>query len=324
MICKRITRYLLPRSTWFILWFRAWFKNPEGIKGFADKIMNGLMQRTLPLAARLKKENKRLEEENKKLAALSKDCRMHPLVGADEYDEVRGKLKKLHFWIIFIICAEAALNYFGVEAVILQQGWLWIIFKAFIAVMLIGLGFLIFEKWLVIAFHRPKYKQIQTKSRNWPEFAALTIMCIAYEVSIYYLCRIRGIALEGANGDSFVTYFVVLAGMILPVVLGYCAYERSLYLSPYGNTLRIAKAESKAAANNSKIAMSKQTMEQHFKQELQGSWALMQEFKVYKENYNIKHQIPKEKLTGHYCENHDSFEKEGAQRYSKEVLHKEP
>jgi hypothetical protein len=82
------------------------------------------------------------------------------------------------------------------------------------------------------------------------------------------------IALEGANGDDFVTWFVTLAGMLLPLVAGYLANERSLYTSPYNNTLRIAKAEKAVAQMESKVATDNQHMEDHFKREVQDRWAL--------------------------------------------------
>lgn len=321
---KYFTKHLLPRYVWFMLWYKQWFKNTEGIKGFAHQVMNGLMQRTMTLAEKLKKENKRLAEAIKTQKTLLGKWYLHPTIEADEYDEVRSSVRKLGFWITAGIVAEAALNFFGVSAVMLQQGWGWFALKAFIAIVLTGFGIYIFKKWFAVALNKPMYKQTETKPRNWVDFGVLTLLCVGYESLIYYLCRIRGIALEGASGDSFFTYFVVLAGMILPLIAGYLAYERSLYVSPYRNTLRIAKAEKQVAAMESKIATNKQKMEDHFKREVQDSWAVMQEFKVYKENYNIKNNIKEENVVGHYCENHDTFEREAVQRYKKEVLHQEP
>jgi hypothetical protein len=320
---KAITKHLMPRYVWFMIWYKQWFKNAEGIKGFAHQVMNALMQRTMGLAEKLKKENRSLAEAIKTERLILAKLYLHPTIEADEYDEIKNTVGKLGLWITAGIIFEAALNYFGISAVMLQQGWGWFILKAGVAIVLTGFGIYIFKRWFSVALNKPMYKQTQTKPRNWIDFVLLTVLCTGYESLIYYLCRIRGIALEGANGDSFFTYFVVLAGMMLPLIAGYLAYERSLYVSPYKNTLRIAKAEKQLAAMESKIATNKQRMEDHFKREVQDSWAVMQEFKVYKENYNIKHSIKEETITGHYCETHGSFEREAIQRYKKEVLHPE-
>ena len=67
---KTLTKYLLPRYIWFLLWYKQWFRNPEGIKGFAHQVMNWLMQSTLGLAQKLKRENKSLSEGIKSKTAL--------------------------------------------------------------------------------------------------------------------------------------------------------------------------------------------------------------------------------------------------------------
>ena len=317
---KTITKHLLPRYVWFMLWYKQWFKNTEGIKGFAQQIMNWLMQRTMTLAGKLKNQNKKLAEAIKTRKTQLVKWYMHPTIEADEFDEVKGTVSKLGFWIFAGIVAEAALNYFGVSAVITPIGWGWIALNAAIAIVFTGFGIYIFKRWFAVVLNKPMYKQIETNPRNWIDLIVLTVLCFAYEAVIYYLCRIRGIALEGANGDSFITYFVTLAGMLLPIIAGYFAYERSRYLSPYNNTKRIAKTESQVALMESTIATNNQKMEDHFKREMQDSWAVLDEFKVYKGNYNLKNGIKDETITGHFCETHESFEREAVQRYKKDVL----
>ncbi len=321
---KAITKHLLPRYTWFMLWYKQWFKNAEGIKGFAAQVMNWLMQSTMALAEKLKNQNKKLAEAIKTTKAKLAKWYEYATVDADEWDEVKGTVRKLGFWITVGIIAEAALNYFGVSAVITPKGWGWIALNAVIAIVLTGFGVYIFRKWFAVALNKPMYKQEETKPRNWLELGVLTLLCVAYEAVIYYLCKIRGIALEGGNGDDFVTWFVTLAGMLLPLVAGYLADERSRYTSPYNNTKRITKAEKAVAQMESKIATNNQKMEDHFKREVQDRWALLQEFKVYKENYTLNKGIEKENIAGHFCETHDSFEREAVQRYQKEVLHQTP
>ena len=321
---KTITKHLLPRYVWFMLWYKQWFKNAEGIKGFAAQVMNWLMQSTMKLAEKLKNQNKKMAEAIRTKKAQLTKWYEHPTVDADEWDEVKGKIRMLGFWILVGIIAETALNYFGVSAVMLQQGIGWLTFKAIIALILTGAGIYIFGKWFTIALNKPKYKQEEAKPRNWIDFVLLTLLCLAYEALIYYLCRIRGIALEGANGDSIFTYFVVLAGMIIPVIAGYWACERSHYTSAYYNTKRIARGEKDVAQMESRIATNNQRMEDHFKREVQDSWGLLQEYKVYKENFNLKNGIKTEDIRGHFCETHDRFEQEAVQRYKKEVLHQTP
>ena len=156
------------------------------------------------------------------------------------------------------------------------------------------------------------------------DLVVLTLLCIAYEFGFYYLCKIRGVALEGNHNDSIITNFVIITGMLLPLVAGYLAYERSLYLSPYKNTLCITKLEKEVAKMENTIATNNQKMETHFKKELEDKWAMLQEFKIYKGNYNIKHEIPHENITGHFCETYERFISEAIKRYKERAIQDEP
>src|SRR4051812_6111405 len=111
---KTLTKYLLPRYFWFFIWHKQWFKNPEGIKGFAHQVINWLLQSTLKLASKLKRQNKKLSEKIKEKKALLGKMYQHPIVDADEFDDVKDIVRKLGFWVTAGIIAESVLNYFAV------------------------------------------------------------------------------------------------------------------------------------------------------------------------------------------------------------------
>lgn len=278
------------------------------------------MQRTMALAKRLKKRNKKLSESIKTLEKKLEKWYKYPTIEADEFDEVRSTVRKLGFCIAVVFIAEAALNYFGVSAVITAKGLWWMALNIVIAIAFTAVGIYLFKKVIAVILNKPMYKQAEVPARNWVEFGIVAIFCVAYEIAIYYLCKVRGSALEGGHGNSIITNFVILAGMLLPILAGYFTYERSRYLSPYNTIKRIEKAERKISQKTSKIATNKQRMEDHFKIKLQDTWAMLDEFKVYKGNYNSRHSIPDEDLSEHFCETHESYEYEAVQRYKKEVL----
>src|SRR5882724_13008051 len=123
---KTVSKHLMPRYMWFMIWYKQWFKNLEGIKGFADQIMMWLMRTTMTLAKKLKRHNKKLAEKIKEKKALLEKWYQHATVDADEYDEIRSLIIKMGLWLTAGTIAEAALNYFGVSAVITATGWGWI------------------------------------------------------------------------------------------------------------------------------------------------------------------------------------------------------
>jgi hypothetical protein len=320
---KKLSNYLLPRYTWFMLWHKQWFKNKEGIKAFADQIMNWLMQETLGLATTLKKLNKQFSEKIREYKKLLEKWHQHATVDADEFDEIRNKVRKLGLWVIVIIIAESALNFFAFKSVIAGKGLGYLSLQIIGALSLTGGSIYFFEKLFGCILNEPNYKKEIVKKRSILELIVVFSICIGIEICIYFLCKYRGIILEGRNADSTVTNFVIICGMILPLMAGFLSYKRSMYLSPFKNTLRIAKIEKRVSCYENKIATNLQKMEGHFKQCVEDRWALHQEFRCYKENYNQEKNIASENIEGHYCENETSFIKEAVERYKKEAIQKE-
>lgn len=321
---KTITKYLLPRYIWFLAWYKQWFRNTEGIKGFAAQVMNWLLQRTMALAEKLTIENKKMAEIIKTKNAQLKKCYEHAIVNADEWDEVKGTVRKLGFWVFVGIATEAACNYFAMESVMEGRGLFWALLRALSAIGITGLCLYFFERWFALVINEPAYKQTKAKLRNFTELVTLTFVCIGFEMVFYWLCKKRSEALIGSTHDDTTTHFLILLGMLLPIGAGYLAYKRNYYKTPYNNTLRIINTEKIIAKNESHIVTNSQRMEDHFKREVEDSWGLLQEYKVYKENYNLKNSINEESLVGHFCENHESFEREAVHRYQKAVLHQTP
>jgi len=227
---KQITKHFLPRFMWFLLWFKQWFKNAEGIKGFATQAMNTLMQRTMKLAQRLKKQNRKLAEAIKAKKAQLLKRYAHATIDADEWDMIKGMVMKLLLWIFVGMVAETACNYFAIESVMVAKGLFWAALRTFVALAATGISFYFFEQWFAMAINQPAYKQVEIKKRNWIEFVLVTIVCIAFECFFYWLCMRRSSALEGTSGDDTVKYVVLLLGMLLPIAVGYYAYKRSRYL----------------------------------------------------------------------------------------------
>lgn len=311
------------RYLFFITWYRQWFKNHEGIKGFAHQVMNWLMRSTLKLAAKLKKQNKQLAEKIKELSAELETRILHPTIDADEYPAIKGKIWRYGLAKFIFVAADFFFNFFAAKAIITSEGWIAITGQLLLAFAMTYGFILLFEELFEELLHLKPYKAEHREGRKWGKLVTLLILAIAYEASVYYLCKIRGIEIEGGSGDTMISTFMMILGMISPILAGYYDYMKGLFISPYKNTNRIARLKELIAKKQNKIATNLQKMENQFKRECQGYWAYLQEFKIYKENWNRKHSIPAENLDGHYAESQESFIKEAIDRYKKEAIQTE-
>lgn len=321
---KKISKYILPRLTWFHLYFGQWFKNVDGIKGFAHQVMNWLMRETLALAFKLKKQNKQLSEEIKNHVEDLNKRLLLPFIEADELPGVRSKMRSYRFLIFVAVIAEFGFNFFATSVLLPMKGWGAIVLQLFLA-SFITFGFVrIFELLFTQIFNEPKYKTEIKLKRHLGKMAFYIFMAVAYEYGVYYLCKVRGIALEGGHGFGDVTIVAMIFGMIAPIVAGYYGYERNRFKNAYNNTIKINKLQKSIADKSSKVKINQQRMEIHFKQRCQEQFAFFQEFKLYKENYNSRKGIEKENLQGDFCETQETFIKEAVERYNKAIIYDEP
>ena len=311
------------RYLYFKIRFNQWFQNTEGIKEFAEQVIGWLMKSVLNVAAKLKMKNKQLFEKIKELRTLLIKKIQYPVIDADEFAEIRKKIRTYTIIIAICLIGETFFNYFAANAIFTFKGWAAIIAKIVVALLITWGAFTLFESlFYQILFEKP-YKSDYKEKRNVLKLITLSIMAVCYETLIYYLCRMRGMQIEGTTGDGLITTAMMLVGMLMPVIAGYFTYEKSRFYSPYKNTIEIEKLNRTIASCENRIKTNQELMENHFNRGCQENWAVLQEFKTYKENFNLKRDYPVENLSGHFCELQGNFKNEAITRYKQQMIDEE-
>ncbi len=300
--------------------FRQWFNNQEGIKGFAEQAIAWLLLSTLKLAEKLKKRNEQLAEKIKELKVQLDTRETFPTIDADEFPAFKGKIRTYSIILWICIIGEAFFNFFAAKALFNFDGWLAITAQTLFAILITWVAVVLFENFFFHLLYQNPYKGEHKEPRHWGTLISLLIMAVGFEAFTYYICKVRSIQIEGGEGSGIVGKTMIIAGMLIPIIAGYYAYEKRRFISPYKNTICIANLKKQMAMKANEIKTNLQRMENHFKKKCEGYWALLQEFKVYKENWNQKHSIPRENLEGHFSACQDSFFTEAINRYRKEAL----
>jgi hypothetical protein len=312
------------RHIYFRLRFSQWFRNYEGLKAFAQQCMSWIMRTTLRLAARLKKKNKQLAETIRVMTSELNKRLEHPTIDADDFATLQKEIRNYTVLERCIIIAEAFFNFFAAKAIFNFEGWLAIVAQITFSLVMTWVSIPLFRNLFFQIIHETPYKRDQIEPRSWNKlFFFLLPGAIIYEAGIYSLCKLRGEQIEGGH-PGFITTLMITVGMLLPVMAGYFAYERRRFFNPYINTLKINSLRSGIAKCENRIHTNLQRMDGHFQRRCQEIWAIFQEFKTYKENYNKKHGIPLEGLAGHFSETEKGFVGEAIERYNKEALLVEP
>lgn len=319
MLMKTITNFILPRYVWFRVWFSQWFKNPHGIKGFADLMMNELVQKCM---SRFKGLNAVIARCTSSLATIRQSievARLSNMVSIDDFSEVRGTVRSYRFWIFVTLISDVPFNYFLFDAAYNMDGLGAVIFKAVASLVLTVLVVLPAAVLCYQLIGESKYGVALKPKRNWVHLALLTAFLIVGEVMIYKMCLVRGKLIEGASGDGSITFGLLMFGMLSPLIAGYLMYRISLVIDALNNYCTLSNLLGSEARLVKQLAKSHDEKLSIFKQAAQEKWSVLQEFKVYKNNYDLRRQ-QQESLDGHYSESHDSFMREASYRLESREL----
>jgi hypothetical protein len=109
---------------------------------------------------------------------------------------------------------------------------------------------------------------------------------------------------------------MMLLGMLSPILAGYYDFQKSLIIGPYKNTIQCARLTNLIANSTKKIVVNDQRMRDQLKVQSEDKFAVLQEFKVYKTNYNSKKSMKNESLEGHFAKGHDTFITEAQNRFN--------
>lgn len=308
------------RHLFFILWYGQWFRSHEGVRKFGEQCMNWLLRSTLNLAARLKKQNKQLSEKIKEMSDELTKREVDPVINGDEFPKIQSKIWRYSVSKIIFVVADFFFNFFAAKSIITGEGWYALAGQLFLSVMMTYGFILLFEELCEELLYLKPYKAEHTEGRKWGKLTFLLIIGIAYQLGVFYLCQVRGIMIEGGNGDGIISSLMLVLGVISPILAGYFDYSKGIFINAYKNTTRIVFLKAKIADKKNTIAQNNQRMETHFKLQCEWNWSYLAELATYKENFNRKHGIPQENLTGYFCESQESFVREAIDRYKREAI----
>ncbi len=303
------------RHLYFRLKFKQWFINHHGIQAFAEHCINWFLIHSFRFSSRRNRINQTLEHKilssEQKIDELTK----YPMIDPDEFSDIRGKIRLYASIIMICILGEAFFNYFAAKSIFSFKGVLAELGAFFTALLITFAAIYIVELLIGEVLLKPRYKQTITRKRDIPKIIILFILFIFYELLIFYIAKIRGLQIEGANGIGIISTAMIILGMLLPVVAGYYAYERSIYVSAFKNTNNIFRLREINIKAKEKIIQNTESIKNFVQEKLQDSWAILQEFIVYKNNYNSINNIEPENLLDHYSSTESKYKQEGSRRY---------
>ena len=320
---------------WYRLLYRQYFLHPEGIKNFAERCVNKYINKqalnqTNMLTAYI---NILKRELDKRIAELAE------YEGLDRMDNGSFTIKartsrRMKFVVYVTILFEIFLNYISTLIFIQGDGLLYVLVRWGIAIILALAAMLITDGLLtkllpedavrVKGSHEWKNEDDDNYQRRLAlkrqiSLIILPALLVAVEIAILGVSRARAIDIEGGSGGGILYYGFILLSMALPLMAGYFKWNAEQHGKLFQNTVDYYRAQKLVHVLELIIIANKKDVKNVIELKVRQSWQLISRFRLYKENYNSKRQLPTEKIIDHYANTIDTFKSFALKQFDKEV-----
>lgn len=316
------------------LLYRQHFLNTEGIKYFADRCTNkyigiGAVKQTNILTTYIKV----LKQEREKRRQQFLECEDSDRMDDGSFALRRRKSARMKLVVYVTILFEIFLNYISTLIFIQGDGLLYILVRWGLAIILALAAMLVTDGILTKLLpeesvrikgnssnHEDDESYIRNaKTKRYIGLAILPILLIAVEIAIIGVSRERAIDIEGGRSGNILFYGFILLSMALPVIAGYFKWDSEQHGKLFQNTLNYYRAEKLLHILDLIIIANMKDVKEVVENSIRKAWEKFSRFKLYKENYNARKNIPREDISGHYATDLDSFKENAFDHFGSEV-----
>ena len=308
------------RYWYFRMRYRKWFENHDGIKGYAEQAMSWLIADVIKKSSKLLEDTQQLSERRDQLVSCEQKLLTLPLLDNDVYFTIHKKIVFTKIIIPILIGAEVFLNYVSTLIFITGEGLLfallrWVTAIGLTAIAIVGADLLLDAISPVKAEQPPIEIAEHTRNKRFIRIFWSSTVLIAIEFAIAAIAERRARDVEGNMAEGLLYYGFIVLAVVFPLVVAYLRWERNHYYDAYRNRHELNKVQEDLKVIEEQISVNKLQEHLNLKNQVNEEWSLLSEFRVYKENYNLKKGIENENLSKHFAKDKKSFSKEAKQQY---------
>jgi len=307
------------KSLKFWLFYSDYIQADKGIIKFADSRINKLAKKTIRKKSKIKtkltESKETLKQVDKQIKNLKQDS--NTLLKQDDYHSIKMKYRISFIALCLILVSEIFLNFISFKILIDGYGFFIDLMRFVLAIILTSVATIISEKFFEAVMPIQKYGI--KKEKKWiemKEFILYLVILLAISFIIFAISGKRASDIEG-QAEGLVYWSFIWLSVILPIVGGLIWRVLLTYKDAYSNTRQFNKLNRKSSELRKKIAQLKTDYSNVVNYHLGKYWDELNQFKVYKENYNEKHGFESQLPEKHYATDYDEFKNEAINHYKR-------
>jgi hypothetical protein len=141
-----------------------------------------------------------------------------------------------------------------------------------------------------------------------------SVLMVGVEIAIAGVSEARARDIEGGHTGGLLYFGFIILSMALPLIAGGITWDLLHVYDSYKYTRKFNVAQTTWETVDRQIKIVMQRLEDHYNVRLNQAWRRFNDFRSYKENYNLRRGMT-ENLDGHFAAQFGTFKEEADRRY---------
>ncbi len=288
--------------------------NPNGLTRFAERCLSELLDRVKKKSTSLRQGIQEMDRKLNATRSYLNGARKSDLLSDNDFFSARRKVRIGMFLVTGILLTEGLLNYFSTLVFISGEDIGIALLRWLIAIVLTLGAIATAERFMEAILPIRKHNESESKPRSVLMIVLWSLLFIGVEIAIAGVSEARARDIEGGHTGGLLYYGFIILSMTLPLIAGGISWDLLHVYDSYKYTRKysIAKRTSDTIERQIKIVI--QRLEDYYNVRLNQAWHRFNDFRSYKENFNLRRGMS-ENVNGQFYAEFTTFKNEADRRY---------
>ena len=288
--------------------------NPNGLKRFAERCITTLIDQVKNKSTSLRQSIQDMERKLSATQTYLKGIEKADVLSDNDFYSARRKVRIGTFLVTGILLTEGLLNYFSTLVFISGEDLGIALLRWLIAIVLTLGAIATAERFMEAILPIKRHGETSTRPRSIVMIVLWSVLFVGIEIAISGVAEARARDIEGGHTGGLLYYGFIILSMTLPLVAGGISWDLLHVYDSYKYTRKYNIARRVYESVDRQIKIIIQRLEDYYNVHLNQAWNRYNDFRSYKENYNLRRGMT-ENLDGHFASEFKTFKTEADQRY---------
>jgi hypothetical protein len=301
-------------GTYYRSAFPTDLRNPNGLTRFAERCLSTLLDKVKKKSTSLRQGIQEMERKLNATRSYLGGVKKNDLLSDNDFFSARRKVRIGTFLVTGILLTEGLLNYFSTLVFISGEDLGIALLRWLIAIVLTLGAIATAERFMEAILPIRKHNESESKPRSILMVVLWSLLFVGVEIAIAGVSEARARDIEGGHTGGLLYFGFIILSMTLPLIAGGISWDLLHVYDSYKYTRKynLAKRTSDTVERQIKIVI--QRLEDYYNVRLNQAWHRFNDFRSYKENFNLRRGM-NEGVNGQFYAEFASFKKEADRRY---------